>query len=166
MPLDLPGPKAHTEAGGCIYLSSLCIPWKFLSPPTAGTTRLSVPSRCISVFCCGEQTRYAPVVHCTDYMTLYMNSEKRWEFPDYCSSNNYCMILCWWSGKENGSPLAHVWQWLVDKCSITQALAPVVISLSPTGLAAKWQQPPSLPPSLPIPPPIHSILHSRPLYLP
>lgn len=23
-----------------------------------------------------------------------VNSEKRWEFPDYCSSNNYCMILC------------------------------------------------------------------------
>lgn len=89
--------QSTRQAGGwCIYLWSLCIQCQLLSTPTTGTTCLSVPSWGIAVFCCSEQTPYAPQLGSTAQflLSVVQPTDKAWFWEELrlsklLFSNNY-----------------------------------------------------------------------------
>lgn len=83
--VSIPSTRSQNScwAGGwSVYLWSLCIQCKLLSPATTGTTCLSVPTWGISVFCYSEMP-YAPKLGLTAHfspLSLVQSTDYIWVF--------------------------------------------------------------------------------------
>lgn len=109
MPLELPGLEALSEAGRWyIYLWSFCFPMVVTLPNCRDATFVSPFLRHL---CCSEKTQYASDLLAnysrrsqrSPLHRLYVNVNSEEDFSNLLFAK--CMLLCWWSGTENGSPL-------------------------------------------------------------